>query len=72
MPDLVYNLNMADAKQLGFNQGPVEMARASYGGRSKPDTTINWPVIERAAVELVSDSQAFARMLLTARDSGIK
>ena len=72
MPDLVYNLNMADAKQLGFNHGPVELARASYGPKIVERVDINWPLIERAAAELTSDSQAFARMLLEARADGIE
>ena len=52
MPDLVYNLNMVDAKQLGFNHGPVELARASYG----PKITERVPWLLDCGNTLVAES----------------
>lgn len=67
MPEILYCLSESEAAVLGVSGADVELARAPYMNRSEPAATINWPLVERAAAELTTDTQGFARILLAAR-----
>jgi hypothetical protein len=71
MPELIYCLTKDDAEAMALPSGQTyELARAPYMNRAQPSPYINWFLVERAARELRSDTQALARMLLAARAAG--
>lgn len=67
MPDILWLLTEDERLQFGLSIRQSELARAPYN-RPSPPAHINWPLVERAATELRTETQAFARLLLAARE----
>lgn len=66
MPDLLWMLTEDERRKFGLTIRESELARAPYN-RASPPAHINWPLVQRAAEELTTETQAFARLLLAAR-----
>lgn len=67
MPSIVFRLTKDEAATLGVPFDDAILAEAPFEGSTQPPTAINWDLVEKAASELRTDNQGFARILLAAR-----
>lgn len=75
MPVIAWFLTVDEAKTLGItdptDQWTGRLAEAPYRSNDPRSPMVNWPLVERAAMELETASGAWATLLIAIRDGTV-